>query len=119
LTPGRLIGHILHEISPHTFADSGTYALIGAAALMGGTSRTTISLSVMLLEATGDMQVRTLALEIKFAITQLHHQYVLPLMLTLLAARYVGNFLSKGIYDVAIELKHLPYIEPSLGGYVT
>ncbi|CAN0470757.1 unnamed protein product, partial [Hapterophycus canaliculatus] len=53
--------------------DRGTYALIRDAACLGGMARMTISLTVIILEATGDMQ------------------YVLPLMLTLLAARWVGN----------------------------
>jgi chloride channel 7 len=69
---GRLCGHLLHKLdhTNDTFADSGTYALMGAAAVLGGMSRLTICLTVMLLEATGDMQ------------------YVLPLVLTLMAARF-------------------------------
>ena len=41
----------------------------------------------MILEATGDMQ------------------YVLPLMLTVMSARFVGNIFTSGLYDQHIELK--------------
>ena len=77
---GRLFGHLLHKLdhTSGTFADSGTYALMGAAAMLGGMARMTISLTVILLEATGDMQ------------------YVLPLMLTLMAARFTGNVFNEG-----------------------
>ena len=44
----------------------------------------TISLTVMILEATGDMQ------------------YVLPLMLTVMAARLVGNVFTEGTYVLHI-----------------
>jgi len=53
----------------------------------------TISLTLILLEATGDMQ------------------YVLPLMLTLLTARFVGNLINEGIYETHIRLKELPFLE--------
>jgi H+/Cl- antiporter ClcA len=38
---GRLVGHMLHEVdnTRGTFADSGTYALIGAVAVTGGIAR--------------------------------------------------------------------------------
>ena len=92
---GRLFGHLLHKLD-HTnglFADSGTYALMGAAAVLGGMARMTISLAVILLEATGDMQ------------------YVLPLMLTLMAARFTGNVFNDGLYDIIIHLKNIPFLE--------
>jgi len=53
----------------------------------------TISLTVILLEATGDMQ------------------YVLPLMLTLMAARFTGNVFNEGLYDIHIKLKGIPFLE--------
>jgi chloride channel 7 len=56
----------------------------------------TISLTVILLEATGDMQ------------------YVLPLMLTLMAARFTGNVFNDGLYDIHIKLKNIPFLEPDV-----
>lgn len=95
---GRLFGHLLHKLdhTSGTFADSGTYALMGAAAVLGGMARMTISLTVILLEATGDMQ------------------YVLPLMLTLMAARFTGNVFNEGLYDIHINLKKIPFLEPDV-----
>ena len=92
---GRLCGHLLHKLdhTNGTFADTGTYALMGAAAVLGGMARMTISLTVILLEATGDMQ------------------YVLPLMLTLMAARFTGNVFNEGLYDIHIHLKKIPFME--------
>jgi len=92
---GRLCGHLLHKLdhASGTFADSGTYALMGAASVLGGMARMTISLTVILLEATGDMQ------------------YVLPLMLTLMAARFTGNVFNEGLYDIHIQLRKIPFLE--------
>ena len=99
---GRLCGHLLHKLdhTHGTFADSGSYALMGAAAVLGGMARMTISLTVILLEATGDMQ------------------YVLPLMLTLMAARFTGNVFNEGLYDIHIHLKRIPFMDqdvPEIG----
>ncbi|CAM9634919.1 unnamed protein product [Chrysoparadoxa australica] len=98
---GRLAGHLLHRFNYFggTFADSGTYALIGAAAALGGMARMTISLTVIILEATGDMQ------------------YVLPLMLTLMASRWVGNIFNEGLYDIHIKLREFPFLEDELAPF--
>ena len=98
---GRLVGRVLHNLdySRGSFADAGTYALMGAAACTGGITRITLSLSIMILEATGDMQ------------------YVLPLMATVLSAHLVGNIFSDGLDDMKIVLKKLPFLveEEQLG----
>ena len=92
---GRLIGHLLHKLdsSRGTFADSGTYALMGSAGLTAGITRLTISLTVMVLEGTGDMQ------------------YVLPLMIVVMAGRLVGNVFTEGLYDIHIKARNLYYLE--------
>jgi CBS domain-containing protein len=92
---GRLVGHLLHAFDRRrgTFADSGTFALIGAAAGLGGMARMTISLVVILLEATGDIQ------------------YLVPLMLTVMLARWVGNCFNEGLYDIHIHLKKFAILE--------
>jgi chloride channel 7 len=91
---GRYIGHCLHNLdnTRGTFADAGTYALMGSAAITGGITRMTISLTVMILEGTGDMQ------------------YVLPLMLTVMSAKLVGDFLIVGLYDVHIHSRRLHFL---------
>lgn len=93
---GRLCGHLLNDAFPGYVADSGTYALIGAAALLGGVCRMTISGTVIMLEAAGNMA------------------YLLPLMVTFGAARYSGNAINHGMYELHLELQELPFLESTL-----
>lgn len=94
---GRLFGHILNGLFSGYVADSGTYALIGAAAMLGGMARMTISGTVIVLEAAGNMA------------------YLLPLMVTFGAARYTGNAINDGIYEINLyEIRHLPFLPGSL-----
>jgi chloride channel 7 len=93
---GRLWGHILNVLFPGQVADAGTYALMGACAINGGITRMTISMTIIMLETAGNMT------------------YLLPLMVTFGAARYTGNALGPGIYDIQLALKELPFLEPSL-----
>jgi chloride channel 7 len=93
---GRLVGCMLNSVAHDSVADSGTYALMGAAAVLGGMSRMTICGVVIMLEASGN------------------NEYLLPLMLVFAAARYTGNVFNQSMYDMQIELKGLPFLEAHL-----
>lgn len=93
---GRLIGHWLNIAFPGKVADSGTYALIGAAAVLGGMARMTIAGTIIILEACGNIT------------------YLLPLMITFAASRYFGNAINESMYDMQIHLKEIPFLEGSM-----
>lgn len=80
--------------------DPRTYGLVGSAAMLGGVTRMTISLTVIILECTGNVE------------------YGLPLILTSFFARWVGNAFNEGIYDIHIHLRHVPFLDwnPPLPG---
>lgn len=83
---------MMNYASPGRVADAGTYALIGSAAVLGGMSRMTISGTVIILEACGNAS------------------YLLPLMLTFSAARYVGNMFNASLYDIQLKLRDYPFL---------
>jgi chloride channel 7 len=93
---GRLIGHWMNTAFPGHVADAGTYALIGAASILGGMARMTIAGCVIILEACGNIT------------------YLLPLMVTFAASRYAGNAINEPMYDMQIRLKEMPFLEGSL-----
>lgn len=88
----------------------GTYAMVGAAAFLGGVTRMTVSLAVIMFEFTG-------------ALT-----YILPVMVTIMVSKFVGDaFGTGGIYDALVRLNSYPYLDPreeyegqeSAGGIMT
>ncbi|KDO25627.1 hypothetical protein SPRG_08926 [Saprolegnia parasitica CBS 223.65] len=90
---GRIWVHFLEAAHiPHT-APIGMFSLIGAASMLGGMARMTISLTVIILECTGVIE------------------WGLPIMVCLMMARWVGNSFNHGLYDIHIHLKHLPFLE--------
>jgi H+/Cl- antiporter ClcA len=92
---GRFLGVILKfaglDIEP------GIYAMVGAGAMLAGVSRLTISLVVVLFELTGGLT------------------YVVPFMLSVLTAKWVGDWITDGesVYDVHAALSGLAKVEQS------
>lgn len=90
---GRLTAMSLQWCFPWwTFVGPSKYALIGAAAQLGGTMRMTISLTVILIESTGNIS------------------FALPLILTLIAAKWMGDYFNEGIYDTQIAVSGVPML---------
>ncbi|KFV81154.1 H(+)/Cl(-) exchange transporter 7, partial [Struthio camelus australis] len=74
------------------WADPGKYALMGAAAQLGGIVRMTLSLTVIMMEATGNVT------------------YGFPIMLVLMTAKIVGDYFVEGLYDMHIQLQSVPFL---------
>ncbi|GAM18690.1 hypothetical protein SAMD00019534_018650 [Acytostelium subglobosum LB1] len=91
---GRLVGLIMHMVVKNHEVDPGVFALMGAAAFMAGVSRLTISLSVILIEMTSEQQ------------------YILQLMVTVMIAKWVSDALIHPLFDLLIDMKYIPYLEP-------
>ncbi|CAJ1383228.1 unnamed protein product [Effrenium voratum] len=98
---GRLVGILVqamnHEqqLFPRS-VEPGVYAMVGAAAVLGGVCRVTISLVAIMLELTGGMT------------------YIVPFMIAVLIAKLVGDTLNEGIYDLYIVLKGYPFLQEDL-----
>lgn len=72
----------------------GTYAIIGAASALGGVTRMTVSIVVIMFELTG-------------ALT-----YVLPIMIAVMISKWVGDaFERRGIYETWIRFNEYPFLE--------
>ena len=92
---GRLLGEVVQSLGgpKHGWSPPGMYALVGAAASLGGMARITVSLAVILAEATGNTQ------------------YSLPVLFAVMTSKAVGDRFNHGIYDIHIHLKQMPLIE--------
>eukprot|EP00929_Paragymnodinium_shiwhaense_P030648 TRINITY_DN17329_c0_g3_i1.p1 TRINITY_DN17329_c0_g3~~TRINITY_DN17329_c0_g3_i1.p1 ORF type:complete len:771 (-),score=145.22 TRINITY_DN17329_c0_g3_i1:833-3145(-) len=70
----------------------GVYAMLGAAATLGGVCRVTISLVVIMFELTGGLQL------------------VVPFMIVCMLAKWVGDYYTIGIYDYLILVRRYPFL---------
>jgi len=72
----------------------GTYAIVGAAAALAGTTRMTVSIVVIMFELTG-------------ALT-----YVLPIMIAVMISKWIGDAIApRGIYESWIHFKGYPFLD--------
>ncbi|CAF0794612.1 unnamed protein product [Brachionus calyciflorus] len=90
---GRLLGLGMSRKFPNLHIDPGKYALIGAASTLAGVLRMTLSLTVILTEATGDISLG------------------LPIMFSVLAAKLTGDLFNEGIFDMHIQLSGIPLLD--------
>lgn len=90
---GRLVGIGIAQLFPNLHIDPGKYALIGAASTLGSIMRMTLSLTVIITEATGDISLG------------------LPIMFSIMAAKLVGDLFNEGIFDMHIFLSGIPLLD--------
>ncbi|KAK8379882.1 hypothetical protein O3P69_019710 [Scylla paramamosain] len=106
---GRLVGIGMEQLAYHNqdwavFAGEcstgencitpGLYAMVGAAAVLGGVTRMTVSLVVIMFELTGGVR------------------YIVPLMAAVMASKWIGDaFGREGIYDAHIILNGYPFLD--------
>jgi len=94
---GRLCGELIRAMG-NDAADPGVYALVGAAGMLGGVTRMTISLAVILVEVSNDIRL------------------LLPIMLAILLARAVGDRFTHSLYDIHILLSGATLLAPAFSG---
>jgi H+/Cl- antiporter ClcA len=104
-TFGRLFGlFIVHAFAKNTnipggsyfasesWMDPGVFALIGAGAFFGGISRMTMSISVIMVELSGELH------------------FLLPIMVAIVLAKTVADWLSEPLYHQQLHLDFVPYL---------
>ncbi|PAA85153.1 hypothetical protein BOX15_Mlig004466g2 [Macrostomum lignano] len=106
---GRVLGNLLEQVAVSNMEafpfrlfcrvgqpciNSGLYAMIGAAAALGGVTRMTLSLVAIMLELTGGLQ------------------YIVPLMIAAVTSKCVGEAITKhGIYEEHVRLNGYPFLD--------
>jgi chloride channel 3/4/5 len=93
---GRIVGMLLltmnNEVGIVKEIFPGIYAMLGAAAVLGGVCRVTISLVVIMFELTGGLQL------------------IVPFMIVCMLAKWVGDAFTLGIYDYIIAVRKYPFL---------
>jgi chloride channel 7 len=94
---GSAFGRFWGELVKTWFSNSvrpGVYALIGAAAMLSAVTRITITITVILFETTNQVFL------------------IMPIMATVLIAKWIADVYNISLYDMHVELKCVPFVEP-------
>ncbi|KAJ4752028.1 Chloride channel protein [Rhynchospora pubera] len=87
---GRLVAK---AFSAYIHIDPGLYAVLGAAALMAGIMRMTVSVCIIFLELTNNL-------------------LLLPIMMfVLLISKSIGDGMNPSIYEIILDMKGLPFLD--------
>ncbi|XP_018425385.1 PREDICTED: chloride channel protein C-like isoform X1 [Nanorana parkeri] len=96
---GRIVGNILvymfgvQNDEYRAWIDPGLFAAIGSAAYFGGVSRLTISLTVIMVEITNDVQS------------------ILLIMVAVMIGKTVGDYFNHSLFSSLLHLKCIPHLE--------
>lgn len=78
--------------SPWSWIDPGAFALVGAGAFMGGVTRLTVSVAVIMMEVSNDL--RTL----------------IPCLVGIMVAKWVADAVAHPLYHAMLEIKCVPFL---------
>jgi chloride channel 7 len=110
---GRLVGLMLLDLAiswgyteaelaaggiATAWVDPGVFALLGAGAFMGGVTRLTISLAVIVMEMSGEQH------------------FLLPILLGITVAKWTADSLHKPLYHALLEVKSAPFLPDEPAG---
>uniref|UniRef100_A0AC34R6X5 Chloride channel protein n=1 Tax=Panagrolaimus sp. JU765 TaxID=591449 RepID=A0AC34R6X5_9BILA len=92
---GRIVGEALYILFPNGIGNNpiypGLYAIVGAAAFTGAVTHS-ISIAVIVVEATGQLSS------------------IVPVLIALMIATTVAGLLTPNIYDIMVQLKNYPHL---------
>eukprot|EP00930_Biecheleria_cincta_P098190 TRINITY_DN89872_c0_g1_i1.p1 TRINITY_DN89872_c0_g1~~TRINITY_DN89872_c0_g1_i1.p1 ORF type:complete len:1172 (-),score=171.86 TRINITY_DN89872_c0_g1_i1:215-3379(-) len=83
---GRVIGQSVQLFFPTASINPGIYALVGAGGQLAGISRITVSLTMILVEVTGNMRL------------------IMPLLLCIACSKGVADCIVPSVFDIAVLL---------------
>jgi chloride channel 7 len=91
---GQFYAQVWNIVLPgEHYLNPASYALFGGTAVLGGVTRMTISIVVIVMEATANVS------------------FFFPLVIITVITKFVGDYFNKGIYDMYIEFNRIPLLE--------
>eukprot|EP00873_Tetraselmis_striata_P043550 jgi/Tetstr1/463814/TSEL_008628.t1 len=87
--------------SPWTWIDPGAFALVGAGAFMGGVTRLTVSLSVIMMEISNDIRLLP------------------PVLVAILIAKTLADMCTHSLYHGLMEVKCVPFLDGNANASVS